>query len=287
MDARDRLVGARGWIRPDGAPFADTVNDIVQGNLLVPPRVNPFGEQAATPWGAGTATLGVGVVDPSNSCHDWTDARSAMVKVSFGTSSATDSTWTMTPATGFSSTYNFCGYETPFYCFGVDHATALPPPADQGRLAFVTQAGLPPGGGITAADALCDSEAKAAGLPGTFAALLPTSKQSAADRFASFSSAAWVRLDGVALNQAGAVLFDQPELRTPINVTSQKNVVPSVFVLTGSTSPWAVPRPEEVCQDWTATTGYAWAGETGDTKMWWRAAGRQCSETNPIYCLQR
>src|SRR5206468_3194505 len=26
--ARDRLAGARGWIRTDGAPFADTVDDL-------------------------------------------------------------------------------------------------------------------------------------------------------------------------------------------------------------------------------------------------------------------
>jgi hypothetical protein len=286
MNARDRIAGARGWMRPDRAPFADTVDDIVQGRIILPPQVNSFGEMVSWSDGAATGTLGTGVVDPANSCHDWTDARSAMVKVSLGAAHATDATWTMTSAL-FTSIYNFCGYETQYYCFGVDHVTPLPLPADQGRLAFVTQSTFAPSSGLAAADALCDSEAKAAGLPGSFAALLPTSKLSAADRFASSSTATWVRLDAVALNDRDAVLFDAFQLRTPLNVSSKKQLVPSSFVVTGTRGAWDVPGPEQTCQDWTSASGTVAVGYTGDTEHWWFASGRNCSEANPIYCLQK
>jgi len=32
VDARDRLAGARGFVRPDGLPFADTVDDALTHN---------------------------------------------------------------------------------------------------------------------------------------------------------------------------------------------------------------------------------------------------------------
>lgn len=52
-----------------------------------------------------------------------------------------------------------------------------------GRLAFVTDDVFQPGGGIAAADALCQREASAAGLPGTYCAELATSTGPAEARF--------------------------------------------------------------------------------------------------------
>ena len=56
---------------------------------------------------------------------------------------------------------------------------------------------LPPSG-IAAADALCTSEATAAGLPGTYRAFLATKQASAMSRF-DLGGAPWVRVDGVVL----------------------------------------------------------------------------------------
>jgi hypothetical protein len=40
------LPFARGWRRPDGMPFADTVNDIITGNILSAPRLDENNQDA-------------------------------------------------------------------------------------------------------------------------------------------------------------------------------------------------------------------------------------------------
>jgi hypothetical protein len=63
---------------------------------------------------------------------------------------------------------------------GVDSAFALLHP----KLVFITQGTLPGNfGGLSVADALCNSEASAAGLSGTFKAWVSTSSSSVASRF--------------------------------------------------------------------------------------------------------
>lgn len=42
-NAKDRLGSARGWVRKDGKPFADTVADIVSGKIFHPLRIDENG----------------------------------------------------------------------------------------------------------------------------------------------------------------------------------------------------------------------------------------------------
>ncbi len=72
-NAADRLSAepyARGWARPDGQPFADTVYDIVTGNILNPPVIDENGHDVllADPnVQVATGTLANGMID---SGHD-------------------------------------------------------------------------------------------------------------------------------------------------------------------------------------------------------------------------
>jgi len=43
VNAIARLGTGRGWVRPDGKPFADTTNDISNGHIFCPPRLDEFG----------------------------------------------------------------------------------------------------------------------------------------------------------------------------------------------------------------------------------------------------
>jgi hypothetical protein len=233
-----------------------------------------------------TGTSTTGVVDLPNTCHDWTDGTSPLLDVAMGIPATTEGDWTLTTTRSAVYTYTQCGYPTHRYCFGVDHVTPLPPSADAGRLAFVTAQTFSPGGGIAAADALCDSEARAGGLTGSFAALLASSTQSAADRFAPFWGRTWIRTDGVALNDPGEILFDQPELRAPLNATSTKTVVAG-DVFTGAESVGAVGQPASTCQDWTSTAGTTRGGRSSNLARWWSGRGVACSAPQHLYCFQR
>jgi hypothetical protein len=75
-----------------------------------------------------------------------------------------------------------------------------------------------PGGGLASADLQCQNEAKAAGLAGTFLALLATDSASAASRLDT-TGAPWVRVDGVPVVASALDLVKQ-NLLAPINLNA-------------------------------------------------------------------
>ena len=66
--ARDRLAGARGWVRRDGSPFADTVDDLVAGKIFNPPLLDEFGNEVRSGIddfvATGTDATGYNVREP-------------------------------------------------------------------------------------------------------------------------------------------------------------------------------------------------------------------------------
>jgi hypothetical protein len=283
LDARDRLAGARGWVRVDGAPFADTVDQIVQSRVLNPPNVDEFGQ--AHPGGdpemlVATGTATGGLRTPGAMCVDWT--MNVVQGVMVGEADATGGLWTAERAGN-------CGDPARLYCFGVDRAVPLVPARAAGKRAFVTSTPFIPGGGIASADALCASEAVMWGQSGTFKALLATSTASAADRFTSPSSTVWVRLDGIALNAPGASLFDGP-LASPLNVNSGSAYLFYNPVFTGAHTPREVGTTASTCDDWRSASPItaALGGRACVTTGWfYDGASDTCGRTDVcIYCLE-
>jgi hypothetical protein len=75
VNAIARLGAARGWVRVDGKPFADTKADILAGRLFHPIRVDESGNDDNTPSGSSvwTGTGSDGAVDRSGDiCNGWT-----------------------------------------------------------------------------------------------------------------------------------------------------------------------------------------------------------------------
>jgi hypothetical protein len=281
VDARDRLTGARGWIRPDGLPFADTVTDLVQGRILAPLDVDPFGNRPT--WTAVmTGTTSAGIVQAGATCHDWTDGPTA------GTKAGEGQTWT-TGAFWSSSTFDPCGHSSVLYCFGVSQSTPLAFPPSAGRLAFLSDSMFNPGKGLGAADALCNTDAALAGLAGSFAALLPTSTASAASRFADFEDSLWVRPDGVALNRPGERLFDMRDARLTLNVTASGVNVPVAYAIVGAHSLRAVPTVAETCDDWTSAsqTQMVTVAAANYAENWFSGGTADCDLSFPVFCLQK
>lgn len=281
VDAKDRLGAARGWVRVDGSPIADTVADVTSGKLLYPVRLTADGERA-TNDGANHAVVVTGTLQTgthaSMTCADWTNG-GGMVKV--GNANGTGQNWT----DWFDGDY--CTQQMGFYCFGTNRMASLTITPTTGRLAFVTGGLWHPGGGIASADALCQMEATAAGRSGTFKALLATSTASAASRFDE-GGAPWVRVDGIPLSKPGVSPFD--EIEAPLNVYLDGRYSPGGGVFTGAPSPRQTASSRN-CSDWTSsTTGVGSWGSVEDTFGWFSEFGPQtlpCTDQSALYCFEQ
>jgi hypothetical protein len=285
-NARDRIpTTAAGWIRTDGLPFAASVVSLVQGEIFYPPRVDEKGDDLGTGdvW-VFTGTDGDGTHYASGtytSCSDWTVVDAGELFRS-GVPSAGSLLWTAGNGTG-------CGIQGRLYCLGVDNAISREVEPASGRLAFVSRTDFVPGPGIDGADQLCQAEADAEGLSGTFRALLSTSGQSAASRFQDGER--WVRLDGVAVVESAGDLLDGADLLAPINLDTRGDYHGSVAVWGGAAGPDLPSVSATSCDDWTSTQGQGGAGQAAHTSaLFFDTPGSDLScdfESARVYCLQQ
>ena len=222
----------------------------------------------------------------SNTCLDWTTTMNG-VNADVGEQSGTSSVFTYFGTTG-------CSANLHFYCFGVDRAatvTAPTPPSSQ-RIAFVTAGGWTIAGGITSADTFCQGEANAAGLTGTFMAMLSPTNTTAGSRFTVQGGAPWVRVDGVQIAIASK-MFVGPLWDSPINLTADGTTYYGNFgVLGGAANPNSIGASTTNCTNWTSGTGNnqtsGRAGFTQLTTAFAQDTGQNCAATyNKLYCLQQ
>jgi hypothetical protein len=276
-NALSRIAGARGWVRFDGQPVADLPADIAQGKLFVPIRFDEHGDLVAGNDLVVTATGGNGSPTGGN-CANFT---STTGDVFSGTPLGTTEDWTATVTRA-------CGSSGRLYCFQVDRSVPVAPVTAAGRLAFVSSTPWDRETGIATADALCGSEATAAGLTGTFAAVLATTTASAASRFSAVGPT-WVRRDGVPIGAtANDVLLGN--LLAPPNVTLSNTYVGSP-VVTGAASIIGLATDTTSCNDWSTTMGNGSInGSSGTISARWFDDSRYsapCSSDDVVYCFEK
>src|SRR5215831_1258472 len=201
---------ARGWVRTDGLPVADTMDDLLTGRMLMPISLGADGRPInAFPV---TGTTPTGMVDQDSNCSDFTNPAAVH---SAGDFKGTGSDWTSIAL--FTAVPLPCNREDPIYCFGIDQTAPLTVAPPSGRLAFLSQRTWNIGGGVVAADQICQSEADAAGKRGTFHALLATSTAPAATRLDD--GPPWFRADGVPITATGGDSPIGADLLAPLNLT--------------------------------------------------------------------
>jgi hypothetical protein len=273
----DRLSAARGWVRPDGRPVANSSFDAGSGVLYYPLMLDEYGNVVGD---ALVRTGAAGQTDPAYLCEDWTAASTEYATFGYN--------YAVGPAFQVDGSMA-CYAESPLYCFQVNNFVAVRPIHDVGRIAFVTLADFFPGGGIEAADALCQDEASNAGLSGTYSALLATSTASAASRFDT-SGLPWIRPDGVRITTSAEQLFLADHWDTAPNVTADWNVhYGTNGGWSGGTSLTSAGTLGNTCQDWTATSGNGTGGRVSFTQV----LGRQyqdvysCDSGYKLTCLQQ
>jgi cell division septation protein DedD len=290
VNAISRLGTARGFVRIDGKPFANSGADIVANRIFHPLRINESGIDVSSGISPGastltvfTGTLGDGTVATGSTCDDFTSTSGSARR---GEVSGGPVSWTARQNSNCSTTRRL-------YCLQIDHSGAdLLPPPTSGKIAFVsTKTFLPgPGVGVAGADTLCASNATSAGLTGTFKALLATTTASAASRVAL--APLYVRPDGIPIASGSTIAAGGP-LDSGIWQRADGTYVPATgdLIYAGAPSPSVVaPTLAASCDDWTTTTStaaYIGADTFADPLWWSLAQNGTCTSTLAVYCLQQ
>jgi hypothetical protein len=289
-----RLNGASGWVRPDKRPVMNAFIDVNRRQkMFYVPSLNELGKPVD-----GTLVVTGSKYDgtvKTLTCNDWTstnpnDTFSGGTPTDFGLT-WDDTTKPMHPE---------CPTAAPLYCFGTDYtANVTPPPPTGVRLTFTTTGNfaVKSGGSIADADAFCQSEATAHGIPGTFLALLTTSTASAASRF-DLTKTPWYRLDGAQVwNVASDLGVANATLLTAPDLTSD-GVGSATFsgIWTGAEDAVSVGNPDFTCHDWSSSLNSV-SGGIGSSYMtlqppfdhgWFNGGVSGCDNTFvKLYCLQQ
>ena len=278
VDAVGRLGSARGFIRPDGAPFADQPADIAVNQIFNTLHIDETGADigSVSVW---TGTLKNGTND-SNTCAGWTVDSGANGRI--GSSRGGPAIWTELVSSPS------CGQSNRLYCFGIDNTTTeLTPTVTSGKLAFISNGTINPSsnpGGITAADTLCTNEAVS--LNGSYKALLASTTANAISRFTPGN--VYVRRDGTLIGDydtlaaGGALESGIWQRPTGAYLASFSDVV-----WTGATTPSEVGTTASTCGNFAsgAGSGTFGRGPLADA-TWWSASTGSCAQAHHVYCLQ-
>lgn len=288
-------VDAGPWVRTDGFPFAPVIDQLLTPDNVVftPPRYDEFGNAVTGPRFTLTATDVNGTLS-GNTCDDWTNTDGGS-GLHLGDSTATSGSWIH----GAGSTCSFSVKH--LTCLERGGGPALPPFAQQGRLAFVSSVGAygdlgswpqadSGSSGIAAGDSVCRNLATDAGLshPESFKAWLSDGSVDAIDRFDH--DGPWVRPDGV------AVAADKNELTsgtlfTSIGQTEQGDymamMVDNITVWTGTSTDGT--GAGSYCQGWSNGTSdeFGNRGQSTHTISSWTqfASAMPCHLFGRVYCL--
>lgn len=256
--AATRFAGASGWVRVDGKPVAGSLRDLGAGSLLYPLVIDENGADVGL-QGVFTNTTLEGASAGPDDCAGFTSAAADLPLTVGGYSTGTSLMFE-----------NAAGYDCDFagrlYCLGVDRPGVVTVPEVAGART-VFQRLWTPGGGLRDADAACQADADAAGLGGTFRALLATDGASALSRF-DLKGAPWVRVDGPAILPAAVDWSTATQFDTGPNVSADGLVHYGNYVAWGGAATLtSAGTAASTCDDWTNPSGTAMGGVAGTSTV--------------------
>ncbi|HPH65729.1 MAG TPA: hypothetical protein PLF40_08295 [Kofleriaceae bacterium] len=260
------LVDANGFVRMDGRPIGNRIENLIAGDSFYP--VDSFADGALATtlnnlyvW-TGTAT---------SDCNRWTAFAGF---VGYGVFYATRN---HTVGIGVSTTCDNAALH--LWCSEVGLQTTVTPKPARGRVAFVTSEAFT---SPDQADAHCRTTAATAGLSGNFAALLAIDGASPASRF-STTGEPWVTTDGLELAPTADAFFDGVWLTTVTKLGPPASAYPAI----GSSSFRETPLASDNCSNWTdKTTNPAQRMTYSSNSEFLKVDTASCSITSGTFCLQ-
>lgn len=282
-------VAAGPWVRIDGLPFADTIDQLTAGNPKVfsPPILTEINTLAPLTFHSNSNSDGTLITVPAtNTCTNWT---STIGNMTYGGSRTTGTFWS-------SWGNEFCSTSSGLLCVEIGQAAiALTFPAITAKRAFVTStthvanfgADAAANGqvGVLAADAICQARATAATLPNPtlYKAWVSDGALSAAGRFTAVGP--WSRIDGLVIATSMTDLLDG-RLGTTLDVDETGAHVAGVQAWTSTTSTGI--NAGATCANWTAgagTLGFVGRANNSDGH-WTRDAQVDCGTPQRLYCFE-
>ncbi len=275
--AKGRLeTTARGWVRMDGMPFADS-----QSSLFIESQVFNsirFDETGARVNGAMVFTgAGPDGTLSNFNCSNWTtnvEAASAANTAMFGASDGGPANW----LTGYSGT---CKVNRALACMGTTRTATVAPIITAGKKIWQTSSYTI---GMQSPDAKCLAD-RPTGVTTAIAFVALTTRAAAS---VLTPSAVYIRPDGTRVG-TGTQLAAGGPLDSGIwqdfsGVYSAQNV------LTGSADPNAVGTADSTCADWTSQAAmgqFGWSPYDG-SGIWWSFGPTSCTSVGffPLYCVE-
>jgi hypothetical protein len=277
--AKDRLKTARGWVRMDGKPFADTQASLfTKGAVFYPIE---FDETGATPSNVRPAMTGaasdgsLSSQTPTGNCNDFKSADVTDYVVA-GASDGGPSTWSSIFAVS-------CNNSSALICMGKDLQVAAAPTPVTGKYIWLTDAPFVIGNGTP--NDFCKSVLPA-GVTNA-AALISSSGSSAASVLNA--STRYVRLDGVPIGTGAQIAAGTLESGLWQTGTAHYN---DAIAWTGATDFGSAGTVASTCSNWTAPGSsdnptLVPVGESGELRTWWYDVTGPCnSEFIYLYCAQ-
>jgi hypothetical protein len=260
---------ARGFIRMDGQPVADTVADLIVDHRILHPVVyDENGNAVADLVWTGTSAVGTGA--PQN-CGSWS------VTNDDGEAGRSNG------AAVFASGIRGCNFAYHLYCASHSFAAPLPVQQAEGKLIWLSKGQIAGSDGLDAANTLCHDE-RPNGVADA-AALLATIAAPAANLVAD--DARYVRPDGVFVG-TGADL-KRGTLQTGIWVHVDKTYEELGPIHTGSFG-FAMPARNYAndCSDWTmgTETAIGIGGAMTVDASWWFGGPLSCND-GWVYCVEK
>jgi hypothetical protein len=289
--AAARLGSARGWVRIDGRPFGDDASTFFESNyhVLYPPRLDEFGKPIDSSYDSASGS----------GCVNWTSTK--------GPIPADYRNGGIPAGGGYGWEFAFgmpCNYQFHLYCMSTDYVATVTVTKVPGRIAFLSDGSFRPSvatgglqGATNSADALCQSEANAAGYSGTFRAFIASANPStSAQARMNQSGAVWVRPDGVQLVNAPTDLNAASlALMATIQVSPTLHYYGNEAVWTGANDSQSAGTAATTC---TPSGGLSWTAPTGnngiiggahfaDGRLMSDYGNADCAQAFHLYCFQQ
>lgn len=270
----DRLVGSRGWVRTDGVPVADSLDELLTRGPRVPIAVSENMTSLATVNSAfvrtGTTLAGPA---PDRNCNDWSTTDAGTFGLS-GELVAGGNEFTQVAERD-------CSEAQRLLCFERGRQVEVLSTAPTQPIVFVTSAPWLPNGGFSGADTLCNMEASGP-LPGRIFRAVITDEGSLSARFPGQTSTVYARPDGV---EVGTVLTSGAPLSTFINVTATGAVNLADRVWTGADR--GLASDMQACGNWSNTGAVGVVGAPySSVAAAFDVAVISCGTSHPIYCAE-